>query len=156
MLSGLSINAHSTHPYEQSDEELYQGLKERFEYREEKHRVPNTFSRETYENIKFSALREIEHRVEKFEKQREEFFQFGGNDDSAKEWANEQKRKDLRQRWAYMMFMRLLWQMDKLTTEGQKVAGNLIWHYRDVGFRMMKTKSDERWEKDRVPRACLQ
>jgi len=115
-----------------SDEELYQDLAKRFAWREEKHGIPNTLSREVYESIKFSALKEIEHQVERFEKQMEEFAVLGDNDDPAKKWIDEQRSKDLRLRWAYMEFIGLLAQMDKLTIQGQKAAGPLIEHYREM------------------------
>ena len=134
-----------------SDEELYQDLAERFAWREEKHGIPNTLSRDVYESIKFSALKEIEHQVEKFEKYMEGFSGFGDNDDSAKKWADEQRTKDLRLRWAYMMFWNLIWicakerrrayeEDDECQVKGEewddnptrKVAGPLIDHYREM------------------------
>lgn len=92
-------------PLETPDETIYEDLKDRFKERERVNRIPNTFSREIYENIKFAALMEIEHRVERFELD----FDISWDNYFGEKFCNaELKAKSLKQRWAYMCFIKLL------------------------------------------------
>lgn len=115
-------------PFETPDETIYERLRGRFEEREKVNKIPNTFSREIYENIKFAALKEIEHRVEKFELN---FDAFAENDSGEKFLNTEHKAKSLKQRWAYMCFIHLLY-MCVNNEKVREIAYDLISHYRKM------------------------
>lgn len=115
-------------PLETPDEIIFEGLKERFGKRERENKIPNVFSREIYESIKFATLKEIEYQVKRFELKCDEFIKDYSGESF---FDDEHKAKSLKQRWAYMCFMNYMLMFGEHKEENvKKIIGKFIMHYR--------------------------